>query len=79
MHTTIAALLANKANTRLVLATALAERNAECIALRARPVAPAAKTYAAIKTVAPRATWVRPAHMEAARQLAMSSGSVVRV
>lgn len=31
------------------------------------------------KTVAPRAPWQRPAHMEAARQLAMSSHCVVQV
>lgn len=36
MNTKIAALLADKANTRLALATALVARNAECEALRMR-------------------------------------------
>ena len=35
--------------------------------------------YTNRKVIAPRPEWVRPAHMEAARQQAMATGSVVLV
>jgi hypothetical protein len=60
----VAALLGNKANTRLALATSLAERNAECEALRAevgllrtapKTIAPAAPRYVRSNFAAERA------------------------
>lgn len=71
--------------TKLELSQLLATRNEELCSARLRisilegELALRPRAQSAIKTVAPRAAWVRPAHLEAARQLAMSSGSVVRV
>lgn len=45
--TRIAAIMAVKANSRLVLATELVARNAECEALRARPVGVSAEDHVA--------------------------------
>lgn len=70
MHTTINALLGDKRNTRQALATALAERNAECEALRLE------LSKLRSQPTAPRAL---PAHFAAARELAMRTGRCVRV
>lgn len=83
--TIVASMLANKANTRLALATALVERNSECEALRAE-----VSVLRATKTVAPNPAPTRcapntvarkplPAHFAAAREAAMRSGRSVRV
>ena len=83
---TVQAMLAVKANTRLALATALAERNAELEVLRAEY---GLLRERAMKTVAPHSTPARasqldqpvrklPAHFVAAREYAMRTGRVVR-
>lgn len=70
--------------TKLELSQLLATRNTELEAARLRisvlegELALRPRVITATKTVA-RAPWQRPAHMEAARQLAMSGHCVVRV
>lgn len=84
---TVQALLGDRKNTRLALAAALAERNAECEVLRAEF---ALLRERAMKSVAPHSTPARaeqldrpvrklPAHFAAAREAAMRMGRVVRV
>lgn len=69
--------MATKLELTAELATARARIAELEAALAARPaVRPAARP--AIKTVA-HTPWVRPAHMEAARQRAMATGCVVKV
>lgn len=82
MQSTIAALLADKRNTRLALATALAERNAEVQALRAErnaTPAPAPKAKPVSRVVPTREPRPLPAHFIAARELAMRTGKCIRV
>lgn len=69
----VTALLAIKANTRLVLATELVARNTEVEALRA--LVSELSLYAP-KTIAPRAL---PPGFVAAREAAMRSGRAIRV
>lgn len=77
------ALLAVKANTRLVLATELVARNADIEAMRMELSVAKLSHLAAVrhipKPVVTRILWQRPAHMEAARQEAMATGCVVRL
>ena len=77
----VTALLANKANTRLVLATELVARNATIEALRLElSIAQLSHRVAVHHLPKPaRTPWQRPAYMEEARQLAMSTHQVVRV
>lgn len=84
----VTALLAARANTRLVLATELVARNAECEALREqlailRNPAPAhthtVPASTATKSIAPRAPRPLPAHFIAAREAAMRLGKCVKV
>ena len=80
MQSTIAALLADKRNTRLALATALAERNAECQALRTQlSTASAPKAKPLSRVVPAREPRTLPAAFIAARELAMRTGQCVRV
>ena len=78
----VTSLLAIKANTRLVLATELVARNAECEALRTQlsvmqgSGAGTQPQASAPKVIAPRAL---PAHFVAAREAAMRLGKCVRV
>lgn len=70
--------------TKLELSQLLATRNAELQSARLRisvlegELALRPRTNAAINVVA-RTPWQRPAHMEAARQLAMSGHCVVKL
>jgi hypothetical protein len=80
------ALLSDKRNTRIALATALVEANAEREALRAalslaRVELAAAKNAATPVAwpTAPKAARQLPAHFVAAREAAMRLGRVVRV
>jgi len=74
---TVQALLAIKANTRVALATALTERNAECEALRLKLSMLSAQPAATKPVVAKER--VLPAHWQAAREHAMRTGKCVRV
>lgn len=84
---TVQALLSDRKNTRLALAAALAERNAELEVLRAEY---GLLRERAMKTIAPHSTPARaaqldhpvrklPAHFQAAREAAMRLGKCVRV
>lgn len=72
------ALLAVKANTRLVLATELVARNATIEAMRMELSVAKLSHLAAVRHI-PKQPWIRPAWMEAARQRAMASGCVVKL
>lgn len=83
----VSAILANRANTRVALATALDAANTELQALRTQlstlqaTTARPERRWPAAKDARPARTsgWQPNAQMQAARELAMRTGTVVRV
>ena len=78
---TLNAMLAVRGNTRLALAAALIERNAECEALRTELAVLRGSATKTVALAAPTNPVRRalPAHFIAAREAAMRTGRSVRV